>query len=126
MDYYDRDIPDTKDSILLTIKQLLGVYPVLTNDAFDTDLIIHINSVFSILHQLGIGPSEGFAIKDYTDLWTDFLSDSTQLEFVKSYMYAKVKKLFDPPTSASLMNSLDSLINEFEWRENVAVDPEQW
>lgn len=117
---------EINDSILLTMRQLLGIYPVETNDAFDIDLIIHINSVFSILHQLGIGPSNGFAISSTSEKWSDFLGDSTQLELVKSYMYAKVKKIFDPPTSTALMNSLDSLINEFEWRENVAVDPEQW
>lgn len=117
---------EIKDSILLTMRQLLGIYPVESNDAFDIDLIIHINSVFSILRQLGIGPSEGYAITGIEDKWSTFLGDTIQLELVKSYMYAKVKKVFDPPTSAALMNSLDSLINEFEWRENVAVDPEQW
>lgn len=72
-------------SILNTIKKLLG--PTEVYDHFDTDIIVHINSAFSSLTQLGVGPQDGFFIKDETDLWTDFIQDDKRLEFVKTYIY---------------------------------------
>lgn len=105
------------ESILTSIKKMLGI----TEDYehFDSDLIMHINSVFSILTQLGVGPSEGFSIKDKTDVWSDFISDDPRLESVKSYVYMKVKLLFDPPLSSTVMESTNRMISEFEWRLNV-------
>ena len=105
------------ESILTSIQQLLGI----TEDYehFDSDLIMHINSVFSILTQLGVGPSEGFSIKDKTDVWSDFIPDDPRLESVKSYVYMKVKLLFDPPLSSTVMESTNRMISEFEWRLNV-------
>lgn len=105
------------ESILISIKKMLGI----TEDYehFDSDLIMHINSVFSILTQLGVGPSEGFSIKDKTDVWSDFIPDDPRLESVKSYVYMKVKLLFDPPLSSTVMESTNRMISEFEWRLNV-------
>ena len=105
------------ESILTSIKKMLGI----TEDYehFDSDLIMHINSVFSILTQLGVGPSEGFSIKDKTDVWSDFIPDDPRLESVKSYVYMKVKLLFDPPLSSTVMESMNRMISEFEWRLNV-------
>ncbi len=105
------------ESILTSIKKMLGI----TEDYehFDSDLIMHINSVFSILTQLGVGPSEGFSIKDKTDVWSDFIPDDPRLESVKSYVYMKVKLLFDPPLSSTVMESTNRMISEFEWRLNV-------
>lgn len=105
------------ESILISIKKMLGI----TEDYehFDSDLIMHINSVFSILTQLGVGPSTGFSIKDKTDVWSDFIPDDPRLESVKSYVYMKVKLLFDPPLSSTVMESTNRMISEFEWRLNV-------
>lgn len=111
------------DSILTSIKKLLGIAEGYT--AFDTDIIIHINSVFSILTQLGVGPSTGFSISDESAEWDDYLDDQALIEMVKSYMYLKVKKLFDPPQSGIVTNANDALIQELEWRINVAVDPQE-
>ena len=110
------------ESILTSIKKMLGI----TEDYehFDSDLIIHINSVFSILTQLGVGPSEGFSIKDKTDVWSDFIPDDPRLESVKSYVYMKVKLLFDPPLSSTVMESTNRMISEFEWRLNVQSETE--
>lgn len=109
------------DSILTSLKKLLGIPEEYEN--FDADLIIHINSVFSILTQLGVGPSEGFYIKDKTSTWNDFVSsDYKKFEMIKSYVYLKVKLLFDPPTSSPLMESNNRLISELEWRLNVESD----
>lgn len=108
------------ESILISIKKLLGIAE--EYEHFDSDIIMHINSVFSILNQLGVGPSEGFSIKDKSATWKDFLSDSQKLESVKSYMYLKVRLLFDPPLSSGVMESMNRMINEFEWRLNVEVD----
>lgn len=108
------------DSILTSIKKLLG--PEEVYEHFDTDIIMHINSAFSTLTQLGVGPEEGFVIKDKTTLWTDFIQDDKRLEFVKTYIYLKVKLVFDPPLSSSVLDAMNRQINELEWRLNVAVD----
>lgn len=108
------------DSILTSIKKLLGISEDYT--AFDTDIIMHINSVFMILNQLGVGPAEGFSIEDSSSEWSEFVSDNMQIESVKSYVYLKVRLLFDPPTSSAVIESTNRLISELEWRLNVAVD----
>lgn len=109
------------DSILTSVKKLLGIAEDYT--AFDTDIIIHINSVFMILNQLGVGPSKTFAITDKTALWEDFIGDNPNIEAVKSYVFMKVRMLFDPPQQGSVAESMEKLITEMEWRLNVAVDP---
>lgn len=109
------------DSILTSIKKMLGVTE--EYEHFDADIIMHINSTFMILTQLGVGPSEGFSIKDKTALWSDFIPENSNLESVKSYIYMKVRLLFDPPTSSAVMESMKNQISELEWRLNVEVDP---
>lgn len=109
------------DSILTSIKKLLGITEEQTN--FDQDLIMHINSVFSILTQLGVGPSEGFFIEGNSDTWEDFIGESTNLELVKSYVYMKVRLMFDPPLNSSVTESINKMISELEWRINITVDP---
>lgn len=108
------------ESILTSIKKLLGIDEEYTQ--FDSDIIMHINSVFLNLTQLGVGPSEGFLIEDDTATWDDFIGDSNQLQAVKSYVYLKVKLLFDPPLSSSVTESMNRMISELEWRLNVAVE----
>ena len=107
-------------SILTSIKKMLGVAEDYTE--FDEDIITHINSVFLNLTQLGVGPEEGFMIEDDTAAWEDFINDSIRLQAVKTYMYLKVKLLFDPPLSSSVTESFTRMIAELEWRLNVAVD----
>lgn len=109
------------ESILTSIKKLLGIAE--EYEHFDNDIIMHINSVFMILTQLGVGPSKGFAITDSSATWDDFLpEDSEKLQAVKTYMYMKVRLMFDPPTSSAVMESMNRMISELEWRLNVAVD----
>lgn len=108
------------DSILDSIKKILGMPPAY--DAFDTDLVIHINSVFGILAQLGVGPEGGFSISDNTTLWKAYLGDSKDLEMVKSYIALKVRLVFDPPTIGAVMDAMKEQIREYEWRLNVQVD----
>lgn len=110
------------DSILTSIKKLLG--PSADYTHFDPDIIMHINTVLMTLNQIGVGPKNGFIIEDDTSTWADFLPDAgiIQLEAVKSYMYLKVKLLFDPPLSSAVMESINRQISELEWRLNIAVD----
>ena len=108
------------DSILTSIKKLLGITE--EYEHFDQDIIIHINTALMILTQLGVGPSEGFFIKDKYALWSDFIPDVKTLEAVKSYIYLKVRMLFDPPTSSSLMNAMEQNMKELEWRLNIASE----
>jgi len=111
------------DSILTSIKKLLGIAE--DYEHFDQDLIIHINSVLSVLTQLGVGPSEGFSIEDENATWNDFIPEDKRLSSIRSYVYMKVKLLFDPPLSSSVMESMNRMISEFEWRLNVAAEPTQ-
>ena len=108
------------ESILTSIKKLLGIME--DYDYFDQQLIMDINSVLMILTQLGVGPPEGFYISDKTATWNDFLTTGQNLELVKSYVHLKVKLLFDPPSSSTVMDSTNRMINEFEWRLNVAAE----
>jgi hypothetical protein len=109
------------ESILTSIKKLLGPSGGYTH--FDTDLIMHINSIFAILTQIGVGPSKGFSIEGADAVWTDFIpNDIETLEFVKSYMYLKVKLIFDPPLSSAVIESMKQMAGEFEWRIQVAAE----
>ena len=108
-------------SILDSIKKLLGIPSEVTE--FDTDILIHINSVFSILTQLGVGPSSGFSIEDSSAEWSDFIGDDARLSDVKSFVYLKTRLLFDPPASSAAMDAMNRMASELEWRINVLVDP---
>lgn len=109
------------DSILLSIKKMLGIDESYT--CFDADILMHINSVFSILTQLGVGPSEGYMITDAEAIWDDFLPAQPKQELVKSFVFLKVKLLFDPPSSSSALESYKNLASELEWRIQVLNDP---
>lgn len=109
------------DSILISVKKLLGI--AAEYEPFDAEIIAHINSVFSTLNQLGVGPAEGFMIEDEDAIWSDFLPTGTQLECVKTYMGQKVRLIFDPPDRTALLQALEKQVAEWEWRLNVAVDP---
>lgn len=104
------------ESILTSIKKLLGIPE--DYEHYDADIIMHINSVFMILNQLGVGPSNGFSITDKTAVWSNFISDNNNLEAVKSYVYMKVRLLFDPPLSSAVMECMNRMIGELEWRLN--------
>lgn len=108
------------ESILTSIKKLLGITEDYTH--FDEDLIMHINSVFMVLNQLGVGPEEGFIIEDDSTGWDEYISDPIKLQAVKSYIHLKVKLIFDPPASSTIMECYKQMISELEWRLNVAVE----
>lgn len=110
------------ESILTSVKKAIdGSQEDYTH--FDDVLILHINSVFSILTQMGVGPSEGFSIEDKHDEWDEFLPHgSKKLEMVKSYMALKVKLMFDPPQNSFLVEAMKRQIDELEWRINSEVD----
>jgi len=105
------------DSILDSTKKVLGIDPAYT--AFDVDVIMHINSTFSKLHQLGIGPTEGFIIEDNTAVWIDFLGDlAPTLSSVQSFMYLSVRLLFDPPATSYAIAAFERQLDELGWRIN--------
>lgn len=105
-------------SILDSIKKLLGIESDYT--AFDQDVIMHINSVFSLLHQIGASPLEGVSISDNTAVWEMYLGDRTNINFVKTYMYLKVRLWFDPPSTSFVLSSMQEQIKELEWRLSIA------
>lgn len=109
------------ESILTSVKKMLGI----TEDYehFDSDIVMHINSVFMILSQLGVGPANGFSISDKFATWTDFLpEDNKNFEAVKTYMYLKVRLIFDPPLSSAVMEAMKQMISELEWRLNAEAE----
>lgn len=109
---------DGKNSILLSVKKLLG-----SDDYFNPDLIIHINTVFAKLTQMGVGPKEGFSIDDETSDWDEFTDDDPLLNMVKSYMVLQVKLLFDVSTASSyLIDTMKQQSSELEWRMNSYCD----
>lgn len=108
------------ESILTSVKKVLGITEDYTH--FDEDLIMHINSVFMILTQIGVGPEEGYRIEDDTNTWDEFTDDDVTLEAIKSYVPLKVKLLFDPSASSSVTESINRMISEFEWRLYIAAD----
>ena len=107
-------------SILQSIKKLLGISS--EDTSFYQDIIMHINSVFSVLTQLGVGPEEGFYIENDYALWTDFMDEGAKLESIKSYVYLKVKLMFDPPLSSTVIESINRTISELEWRINLDAE----
>lgn len=103
------------ESILTSVKKLLGIAE--EYEHFDADIIMHINSVFMILSQLGVGPSNGYMITGKANTWSEYIpSDSKMFEPVKSYIFMKVKLLFDPPASSAVTEAYNRMISEFEWR----------
>lgn len=108
------------ESILTSIKKMLGIAE--DYDHFDPDIIMHINTVLMILKQLGVGPPEGFLIEDDTSTWVEFVNDSIKLESIKSYVYLRVKLLFDPSLSSAAIESINRTISELEWRINVTAE----
>lgn len=102
------------ESILISIKKLLGIDKDYAH--FDVDIIMHINTVFMTLHQIGIGPEEGFSISGEHETWSNFLGEFTNLEAVKTYVHLKVRMLFDPPSSPSVIEAIKRQTDELEWR----------
>lgn len=108
------------DSILTSIKGSIGI--VEEDTSFDAQIIMHINSVFMILNQLGVGPEKCFSISDANATWSDFISSGGNIQSVKTYMGLKVRLMFDPPTSSSVMDAINRMISELEWRLNIEGD----
>lgn len=109
------------ESILTSIKKRLGIEE--DYDHFDEDIIMDINTVLAELTQIGVGPSEGFSIQDENAIWTDFVPANPKLENIKSYVYLKVRLLFDPPTNSSHISAMERQITELAFRISVTVDP---
>lgn len=104
------------DSILDTTKKVLGLASDYT--AFDTDILMHINSVFSTLNQLAVGPPDTFLIEDNTATWSEFIQGKNAINMVKSYMNLRVRMLWDPPTTSFTQDAFSKQILELEWRLN--------
>ena len=102
------------DSILGSVKKVLGIDASYT--AFDVDIIMHINMAFSVLHNIGAAPVDGFSIEDDAALWNDFLEDRKNLDMVKTFIYLKVRLVFDPPATSFVIAAMEKQLAELEWR----------
>lgn len=120
----DGDQVKVEDSILLSIKKLLGMDPIEFTQ-YDTDLIIHINTIIEFLNQLGVDIPEGFKINDENALWSDYLNKpeyNNIKDSIKNYIYLRVRLIFDPSTNSSLLNSINDTIKELEWRIRTYIE----
>lgn len=113
-----------ENSILISTKKILGIPDDYT--VFDPDIITHINTAFSTLTQLGVGPVNGFMIEDETAEWQEFVGDDLQLNSVRTYVYLRTRQLFDPPTTSYMINAFDQQVKELEWRLNVHREETEW
>lgn len=104
------------DSILVSVKKLLGIDAEYT--IFDPDIIIHINTAFAVLNQLGVGPEEGFMIESDSEVWDDYIVDYNFM-MAKTFVFLKVKIAFDPPSSTALLESMNRQLDELTWRLEV-------
>lgn len=112
------------DSILTSVKKVLGIPSYY--DHFDRDILLHLNTVMSILNQLGVGPEEGFIVEDDSTTWSDLFDgdiDTNKMMYVKSYVCLRVRLLFDPPTSSGAIDAIERQMRELEWRITVTRDP---
>jgi hypothetical protein len=115
-----------EQSILTSTKKILGIAEDYT--VFDLDITTQINSAFSTLTQLGVGPAAGFMIEDASSVWKDFIDVDTDPQYnsVKSYVFLRVRQLFDPPSTSYLISAVERQIQELEWRLNVHREETQW
>lgn len=111
-------------SILNSVKKVCGLSA--SDDSFDEDIILHINSILSVLTQLGIGPEEGFMIEDESSAWENFLGDDKRFNSVKTYVHLRTRILFDPPSTSFVIEAMEKQIAEFEWRLSVQREGESW
>lgn len=110
------------DSILITVKKLIGIHA--EDESFDMDILIHINAALNALSQLGVGPTDGFTIVDKEGSWSDLLLGNQLLEMAKSYVCLYTKKAFDPPQNGTAMEALNSVLSELTFRISVQVETE--
>lgn len=108
---------DKLESVLQSVKALLGIQPEIAN--FDSELIMFTNMALNTLTQLGVGPPTGYIISSKNNVWSEFLNDNILFEDVKSFVYLKVRLIFDPPTNAFLVKAIEDQIQELTWRLNV-------
>ena len=112
------------DSILDSVKKVLGIHE--EYKAFDVDVIMHINTAFFLLNQLGVGPEEGFSIQDSSSKWSDFTGTSKNLEAIRSYIFVRVRLLFDRPETSYGIQALERQAKELEWRLSVQADRDSY
>jgi hypothetical protein len=114
-----------EESILISTKKILGIDAAM--DAFDLDVITHINTAFSTLYQLGVGPDTGFTITDGTKKWVDFIDgDEVIVNACKTYVYLRVRLLFDPPTTSFVLAAQKEQLQEYEWRISILRETTEW
>lgn len=123
-----------EQSILISTKKILGVGA--DDESFDLDIITHINTAFSVLTDLGVGPVGGFVIEDDEALWADYLvgavddpddpEHTVKLSKIKAIVHMRARLLFDPPTTTFLLDALNEQLKEQEWRLNTNREAYAW
>lgn len=113
-----------EDSILKSTRASLGVGADET--AFDTEILMYLNSAIATLLQIGLQPKEsGLYVEDDQATWTQLIgpvAEQGELAAVKTYIHLRVALLFDPPDIGFVLTAMKEQIKELEWRLNVTVD----
>jgi hypothetical protein len=110
--------------ILVSVKKVLGLPEADTS--FDVDITMHINSAMARLNQLGIGPAEGFMIEGADDTWDAFIGSDPRLNQIRTFVYAYVRLLFDPPGTSYALASMEKQVEKLEWLLNVQREETAW
>ena len=116
-------MPDIQDSILDTTKRQLGLD--LADDSYDVEIVMHINSIFFILTQLNVGPTNGFSILGKEEVWADFIGED-QIHAVRTLMGLRVKLIFDPPATGPMIAAIERVAEQMEWRLNIHMEGVKW
>lgn len=117
------EAPKVEESILGTIKKMLGI--TYDYEQFDVDIIVHINSAFATLAQIGSELKEGYTITDKYNVWSEYTEDIKILDMIKTYIYLKTRLIFDPPASSMVAEAIKSTIKELEFRIQLQTDSKE-
>ena len=117
------EAPKVEESILGTIKKMLGI--TYDYEQFDVDIIIHINSAFATLAQIGSELKEGYTIADKYNVWSEYTEDVKILDMIKTYIYLKTRLIFDPQASSMVAEAIKSTIKELEFRIQLQTDSKE-
>lgn len=113
-----------EQSIFKSVKRFVNISQ--DDDSFDEDLLIHINAAFALLHELGVGPSDGFVVNDDTSTWGSFITNIPQQNRVKNFVCLKARLDFDPPSMSFLLKAKEEQITELAHRISMHREGELW
>lgn len=105
-------------TILQFVKNVLGIH--MTDNAFDSELLMHINSAIQMLVTFGVEQFSTVYVEKDTP-WTK-LDPPVFDSLAKAYLGSKVKIMFDPPTHGALLEAHAKSVDEIQLRLQVLIN----